>query len=191
MDNVSYALGVLLANNLKQQGLDKIEVSDFSEAFGEVILGKETTMNMQQANEIVQRYMSEGVNAKNKAEGEAYLAANAKKDGVTVLASGMQYEVLKEGDGPKPKATDTVTTHYHGTLIDGRVFDSSVERGEPASFPVNGVIQGWVQALQMMPVGSKWRLHIPSQLAYGDRGAGQMIGPGTTLVFEVELLKIA
>ncbi len=124
------------------------------------------------------------------ADGEAYLAENARRDGVQVTASGLQFEVLVEGSGPRPTATSTVKTHYHGTLIDGTVFDSSVERGEPAEFPVNGVISGWTEALQMMNTGSKWRLHLPYQLAYGERGAGGAIGPYATLVFEVELLDI-
>lgn len=124
------------------------------------------------------------------AEGEAFLAENAKKDGVTVLESGLQYEVLQEGSGEKPSASSTVRTHYHGTLIDGQVFDSSVSRGQPAEFPVNGVIAGWTEALQLMPVGSKWKLFIPYNLAYGERGAGGAIGPYQALVFEVELLDI-
>jgi FKBP-type peptidyl-prolyl cis-trans isomerase FklB len=127
---------------------------------------------------------------KNKMEGELFLKNNAEKEGVITLESGLQYEVLKKGDGAIPKATDKVKVHYHGTLINGDVFDSSVQRGEPTSFPVTGVIKGWVEALQLMPVGSKWKLFIPSDLAYGERGAGQKIGPGTVLIFEVELLGI-
>ena len=124
------------------------------------------------------------------AAGEAFLADNAKRDEVTVTASGMQYEVLVAGEGDKPVATSTVRTHYHGTLIDGTVFDSSVDRGEPAEFPVNGVIAGWTEALQMMAVGSKWRLYLPYQLAYGEQGAGGAIGPYATLIFDVELIDI-
>lgn len=124
------------------------------------------------------------------AQGEAYLTENAKRDEVTVTASGLQYEVLTAGDGALPTAASTVRTHYHGTLLDGSVFDSSYNRGEPAEFPVNGVIKGWTEALQLMPVGSKWRLHVPSGLAYGEQGAGGAIGPHTTLVFDVELLDI-
>ncbi len=123
-------------------------------------------------------------------DGEAYLAENAKRDEITVTASGLQYEILTEGNGDKPTASDTVRTHYHGTLIDGTVFDSSVDRGQPAEFPVNGVIAGWTEALQLMPKGSKWRLHIPYNLAYGERGAGGAIGPYAALVFDVELLDI-
>jgi FKBP-type peptidyl-prolyl cis-trans isomerase FklB len=124
------------------------------------------------------------------AAGGAFLKENGARDGVVTTASGLQYEIITVGDGPMPAATDTVITHYHGTLIDGTVFDSSVERGTPASFPVNGVIAGWVEALQLMPVGSKWRLFVPPGLAYGDRGAGGAIGPNETLIFEVELLEI-
>ncbi len=126
----------------------------------------------------------------NKKEGESFLAANKGKDGVVALASGLQYKVLKEGTGPKPAATDSVVCNYQGTLINGKEFDSSYKRGQPATFPVNGVIKGWTEALQLMPVGSKWQLFIPSELAYGDRGAGADIGPGATLIFEVELLSI-
>jgi len=126
----------------------------------------------------------------NKKEGEAFLAANKGKDGVVALASGLQYKILKEGTGPKPAATDSVVCNYQGTLINGKEFDSSYKRGQPATFPVNGVIKGWTEALQLMPVGSKWQLFIPSELAYGDRGAGADIGPGATLIFEVELLSI-
>ncbi|MFM9053078.1 MAG: FKBP-type peptidyl-prolyl cis-trans isomerase, partial [Bacteroidota bacterium] len=126
----------------------------------------------------------------NSAESKKFLENNKKKNGVTTTASGLQYEVIKQGTGPKPTAEDTVRTHYHGTLIDGTVFDSSVERGEPAEFPVGAVIKGWTEALQLMPVGSKYRLYIPSDLAYGERSAGPKIGPGSTLIFDVELLEI-
>jgi FKBP-type peptidyl-prolyl cis-trans isomerase FklB len=126
----------------------------------------------------------------NKKEGEAFLADNKAKEGVVALPSGLQYKILKEGTGPKPAATDSVVCNYQGTLINGKEFDSSYKRGQPATFPVNGVIKGWTEALQLMPVGSKWQLFIPSELAYGDRGAGADIGPGATLVFEVELLSI-
>ena len=125
-----------------------------------------------------------------KADGEAFLKANKEKEGVVTLPSGLQYQVLTEGSGEKPTLSSNVTTHYHGTTIDGNVFDSSVQRGQPASFPVSGVIKGWTEALQLMPVGSKWRLFIPSELAYGERGAGDAIGPHSTLIFDVELLGI-
>ena len=123
-------------------------------------------------------------------EGREFLAENSKKENVITLESGLQYEVIKSGDGPKPTLNDQVTTHYHGTLIDGTVFDSSVERGQPASFPVSGVIKGWTEALQLMSVGSKWRLFVPHGLGYGERGAGPQIGPYSTLIFEVELISI-
>jgi FKBP-type peptidyl-prolyl cis-trans isomerase len=128
--------------------------------------------------------------AANKKEGEGFLAANKSKEGVVTLPSGLQYKILKAGTGPKPTASDTVSCNYRGTLIDGKEFDSSYKRGQPASFPVSGVIKGWTEALQLMPVGSKWQLVIPSDLAYGDNGAGADIGPGATLIFEVELLSI-
>jgi FKBP-type peptidyl-prolyl cis-trans isomerase FklB len=128
---------------------------------------------------------------KNLAEGKAFLAENAKKEGVKTLPSGLQYKAIKEGDGPMPKATDTVTVHYRGSLIDGTEFDSSYSRNQPATFPANGVIKGWTEALQLMKTGAKWELFIPPDLAYGERGAGQVIGPNSTLIFEVELLSIA
>jgi FKBP-type peptidyl-prolyl cis-trans isomerase FklB len=127
---------------------------------------------------------------KNKADGEAFLAENRKKEGVKVLPDGLQYKVLKEGNGKKPKADETVTVNYRGTLIDGTEFDSSIKRGEPSTFRVSGVIKGWTEALQLMPVGSKWQLFIPPELAYGERGAGEVIPPNSTLIFEVELLSI-
>ncbi len=191
MDKLSYALGVLLGENLKQQGLEKIEGTDFLNAFETTLSGGKVEIDVIAANQMVQEYFTSAASKSNSEAGTVFLAQNATKSGVTTLASGMQYEVMTEGDGPKPKATDNVTTHYHGTLIDGTVFDSSVDRGEPATFPVNGVIAGWIEALQLMNTGSKWRLFIPAALAYGDSGTGQQIGPGTTLIFEVELLSIA
>ena len=192
MDKVSYALGVNIAESLKQQGFSINSYEDFSRAMQDVYAG-----NVQmQPNEIAEilnneyTRVQEEVHKARKAESEAFLAENAKREGVTVLPSGLQYEILKEGHGPKPTADDTVTTHYHGTLPDGKVFDSSVERGQPASFPVSGVIKGWVEALQLMPTGSKWRLYVPSDLAYGAQGAGKDIGPHQALVFDVELLDI-
>jgi FKBP-type peptidyl-prolyl cis-trans isomerase FklB len=134
--------------------------------------------------------MAQQLADKNQKEGEVFLAENKKKKGVVTLPSGLQYHVITAGTGKIPKATDTVTTHYRGTLIDGTEFDSSYKRGEPASFPVNGVIKGWTEALQLMKVGSKWQLFIPSNLAYGPQGAGQVIGPSATLIFEIELLSI-
>ncbi len=193
MEKISYALGMNLAANLKSSGIETIEYAQFSKGLEAAFEGKEAELSAEEANEILQKFFGE-LQQKQSAgtiqEGKDFLAENAKRDGVVTLESGLQYEVMTEGNGDKPKATDQVECHYHGTLINGTIFDSSVQRGEPATFPVNGVIQGWVEALQLMPVGSKWKLFIPSDLAYGERGAGQQIGPHTTLVFEVELLAI-
>ncbi|MEZ4933281.1 MAG: FKBP-type peptidyl-prolyl cis-trans isomerase [Saprospiraceae bacterium] len=192
-DTLSYAVGILWGQNMKQQGLSDINTDLLARAIGEVLEGKKSLMTPQMANDVLRDFMSREKEAemkKNKMEGELFLKNNAEKEGVITLESGLQYEVLKKGDGAIPKATDKVKVHYHGTLINGDVFDSSVQRGEPTSFPVTGVIKGWVEALQLMPVGSKWKLFIPSDLAYGERGAGQKIGPGTVLIFEVELLGI-
>ena len=191
MDKISYALGILLGANLKQQGFDQVDGASFLKSFEAVLNDGNLDMDINEANRMVQEYMAGAAGKANAEAGAAFLAENGKKEGVFTLASGMQYEIIKEGTGPKPTATDKVTTHYHGTLIDGRIFDSSVQRGQPATFPVNGVIPGWVEALQLMPTGSKWRLFIPPNLAYGPGGAGQDIGPNATLVFEVELLSIA
>jgi FKBP-type peptidyl-prolyl cis-trans isomerase FklB len=194
LDSLSYSLGISIANNLKSQGVDSINVKAMEEAIGHVYAGTDTLIDMNSANDIINKYFQSAVERKakkTKAEGEAFLAENAKKEGVVSLPSGLQYKVVTMGDGVKPKASDKVTTHYHGTLIDGTVFDSSVDRGQPATFPVGGVIKGWVEALQLMPVGSKWILYVPQDLAYGERGAGPSIGPYSTLIFEVELLSIA
>lgn len=194
IDTVSYALGANIAENLKQQGFENLSIDAFAQAFKDVAAKKQLLVTSEQARGILNEYFAqlqqEKAN-KNLAEGQKFLEENKKKPGVVTLPSGLQYQVIKEGDGPTPKATDKVTTHYHGTLIDGTVFDSSVERGQPATFPVNGVIQGWVEALQLMKVGSKWRLFVPSNLAYGERGAGESIGPNTALIFEVELISIS
>ena len=189
MDSVSYSLGVLVAQDLKSQGSDNINPDALSQALADVMHGRELNVGEEVASMVFQTYAMQKQEEKNKAQ-KTFLEENAKREGVTTLPSGLQYEVLKKGEGESPSATDKVTVHYHGTLIDGTVFDSSVERGEPATFPVNGVIKGWVEALQLMQVGDKWKLFIPSELAYGSRGAGQVIGPGATLVFEVELLSI-
>jgi len=193
MNKISYALGMNLAQNLKSSGIESIEYAEFTKGLEAAFEGQDTQMSAEEANQTLQEFF--GALQAKQAEGaiqagKDFLAENAKKEGVVTLESGLQYEIMTEGNGAKPAATDQVECHYHGTLTDGTVFDSSVERGEPAVFPVNGVIQGWVEALQLMPVGSKWRLAIPSDLAYGERGAGQQIGPHTTLVFEVELLAI-
>jgi FKBP-type peptidyl-prolyl cis-trans isomerase FklB len=193
LDSVSYSIGISISNNLKQQGLDSINAQAIAKAIEDVYGEKTLLISEEQTNQIIQTYftsMQEKKHEGAKKAGVEFLANNAKKSGVTTLPSGLQYEVVKMGDGPKPTINDKVKTHYHGTLIDGTVFDSSVERGEPVSFPVSGVIRGWTEALQLMPVGSKWRLYIPYDLAYGDRGAGGMIQPYAALVFDVELLGI-
>lgn len=192
MDSLSYSVGMLIAQNLKQQGLQEVKAADVAQAIEDVMAGS-TKMTVDEAGQIFQTHMEKEQKKQFASiikEGEDFLAENGKRKEVVTLASGMQYEIMTEGKGDKPTATDKVTTHYHGTLLDGKVFDSSVQRNEPASFPVNGVIQGWQEALQLMPVGSKWKLFIPYQLAYGERGAGGDIKPYATLVFEVELLSI-
>ena len=194
MDKVSYALGLNIGQNLLSSGFSQIEMASFQQALEVVLKNGSPAISMQEANQILQEHFSKLEAAKSESaikDGEAFLSENGNRPGVKVLESGLQYEVITEGAGNQPRATDKVKCHYHGTLIDGTVFDSSVERGEPAVFPVNGVIQGWVEALQMMKVGSKWRLFIPPHLAYGSRGAGGVIGPYTTLVFDVELIDIA
>jgi FKBP-type peptidyl-prolyl cis-trans isomerase FklB len=193
MDSVSYSLGVLVAQNLKTQGFDELEAGSLAKGLADGLSGENLALDANQANAIVQNYLMQKRQEASKGvieEGRKFLEENAKREGVTTTASGLQYEVMKSGDGPTPLATDKVTVHYHGTLINGKVFDSSVNRGTPATFPVNGVIQGWVEALQLMKVGDKWKLFIPSELAYGERGAGNDIGPFATLIFEVELLSI-
>ena len=192
-EKLSYCLGANIGMSLQSQGLTELDAKIFAEAINDVVSNSELKINSEEINSYLQEYFGKLQAEQQKvavAEGEKFLKNNSSQDGVVTLQSGLQYKVLKEGSGEKPKATDTVTTHYHGTLISGEVFDSSVERSEPASFPVNGVIPGWVEALQLMPVGSKWKLFVPSHLAYGERGAGQKIGPNTTLIFEVELLSI-
>ena len=193
MEKVSYSLGLSVAGNLLKSGVNDLDQEAFARGIKHGLGEGNVEMSSQEVNHILNDYFTKIQNqagSENLAEGEAFLKENSKKDDVVSLESGLQYSVLVEGKGPKPKATDKVKCHYHGTLIDGNVFDSSVERGTPAVFPVNGVIAGWVEALQLMNVGSKWKLFIPSNLAYGERGAGEQIGPNTTLIFEVELLGI-
>ncbi|WP_167605239.1 FKBP-type peptidyl-prolyl cis-trans isomerase [Maribellus sediminis] len=193
LEKFSYALGLSISANLIQSGVKQVHPEAFISALRDVFAGEQPQIAPEDANQILESFMAksqEGDAAKNLEEGLAFLTENAKKSEVIELPSGLQYEVLKEGDGDIPTANNQVKCHYHGTLIDGTVFDSSVQRGEPAVFPVNGVIQGWVEALQLMSEGSKWRLYIPSDLAYGSRGAGGAIGPNTTLIFDVELLEI-
>jgi FKBP-type peptidyl-prolyl cis-trans isomerase FklB len=193
IDSVSYSLGISVANNLKNSGFESIETDAMSSAFNDVFSGKEERITEEDANLLIQEYflvLSEKKSQEASAEGSSFLVENAKKEGVITTSSGLQYEIITNGTGATPNETDQVTVHYHGTLIDGTVFDSSVDRGQPATFPVNGVIPGWVEALQLMNVGSKYKLYIPSDLAYGERGAGGSIGPNATLIFEVELLSI-
>ena len=188
-----YAIGLSVASFFKQQNITDINADMVARAINDVVHKDSLLMSDQVANAWMLGYMQrqkEEKAAGNKKEGEAFLAANKQKPGVVTTASGLQYLVLKEGTGPKPALTDKVKCHYHGTLIDGRVFDSSVDRGQPIELNVNGVIPGWTEALQLMPVGSKWRLFIPSSLAYGDQQAGALIAPGSTLIFDIELLDI-
>ena len=192
IDSVSYSLGVNIGENIKTQ-FEDIKIDNFLTGLKEVIDGTEPKINNDQALMVIQNYFTKRQSALSEEkidEGRKFLEENSKKEGVITLASGLQYEVITNGSGDKPKLEDNVTTHYHGTLIDGTVFDSSVDRGEPASFSVGGVIKGWTEALQLMSVGSKWKLYVPYDLAYGERGAGPQIGPYSTLIFEVELLSI-
>ena len=193
MEKVSYALGLSLGNNLLSSGINNLDFAKLAKGIQDVLEQNEPEISYQEAQATINDFF-EALQAKASEgaikAGQDFLAENAKRAGVVTLASGLQYEVLTEGKGATPKASDQVKVHYHGSLIDGQVFDSSVQRGEPATFGVTLVISGWVEALQLMPVGSKWKLFIPSNLAYGAQGAGQAIGPHTTLVFEVELLDI-
>ncbi len=192
VSKISYSLGVNIGQSLAEQGLKEINGEAFSKAITDFFEGNNLEIKSDEAQANLQQYFGKlqaEMSGKQAKVGIAFLAENAKKEGVTTLPSGLQYEVITEGNGDKPAATDTVKTHYHGTLIDGTVFDSSVERGEPISFPLNGVIRGWTEGLQLMSVGSKWRLFVPSELAYGERGQGA-IQPHSTLIFEVELLAI-
>ena len=193
IDSVSYSLGISVANNLKNSGFESIETDAMASAFNDVFSDKEVRITEDEANLLIQDYfleLSEKKSQEATAEGSSFLIENAKKEGVITTSSGLQYEIITNGTGATPSESDKVTVHYHGTLLDGTVFDSSVDRGQPATFPVNGVIPGWVEALQLMNVGSKYKLYIPSDLAYGERGAGGAIGPSATLIFEVELLSI-
>ncbi len=193
LTKVSYSLGVSIARNLQSQGLKGLDIKEFTEAVQDVFAGKSTKIGDEEVVETLNSYFAElqkEQQGTNKEDGEAFLTENQSKPDIVTLPSGLQYTVMVEGSGEKPSLNSNVTTHYHGTTIDGNVFDSSVQRGQPASFPVSGVIKGWTEALQLMAVGSKWKLFIPSELAYGDRGAGADIGPHSALIFEVELLSI-
>lgn len=193
LDSVSYSLGVNIAENLKGQGMDDVNVDALAKGMADFLKESELLVPQAEVMSMITSYMQAKQNEKfagAKEEGEKFLVENGKRKGVVTLPSGLQYEVIKEGDGPKPKPTDKVTTHYHGTLIDGTVFDSSVDKGQPASFPVNGVIRGWQEALVLMPEGSKWKLFIPYSLAYGERGNAPTIAPFSTLIFDIELISI-
>ena len=193
MDKFSYGLGMGIGQNLLSMGVENMNVDDFVKGLKDVLTRAKTEMTHAEAQTVVNehfRKLAEDAYAQNKASGEAFLAANAKKEGVTVLPSGLQYEVIIEGNGKKPSATDRVQCHYEGTLIDGTIFDSSIKRGEPAVFGVSQVIAGWVEALQLMKEGAKWRLYIPQNMAYGAHGAGEQIPPYSALVFDVELIKV-
>ena len=200
MDKLSYALGMSMGHNFKGTGIKTLNSADFAAGVASVYDGVKPEMTFDEAKRIVNEYFAKleaemqaeaakqgEVNRKN---GEAFLTENAKRDGIKVTESGLQYEVLESGNGDSPKASDNVEVHYTGKLIDGTVFDSSVERGVPASFGVTQVIPGWVEALQLMHEGDKWRLYIPSDLPYGPNGAGGVIGPNMTLIFDVELLRV-
>lgn len=198
-DKASYALGYNLGRGLKGQAVD-VDPAIVTQAIKDAYAGtpslltdeeiRASLMKLEQDTRAKQAAMLKAMTEDNEKVGQAFLAANKTKEGVVTLPSGLEYKVLTAGTGPKPTATDTVVCNYRGTLIDGKEFDSSYKRGEPATFPVSGVIKGWTEALQLMPVGSKWQLVVPANLAYGDRGAGEVIPPGSTLVFDVELLSI-
>ena len=194
MVKFSYAIGLGIGQNLLSMGAKGIAVDDFAQAIKDVLEGNQTAISHTEARDIVNKYfaeLEEKMNAANIEAGKKFLEENKKREGVVTLPSGLQYEVITEGNvGRYAKATDQVQCHYEGTLIDGTLFDSSIKRGQPATFGVNQVIPGWVEALQLMPEGAKWKLYIPSDLAYGAQGAGEMIPPHSTLVFEVELQKI-
>ncbi len=195
LDSFSYAVGVNIASSMKEQGISSVNGALIQKAMDDVFKGKQTSLTLEQCNMTLQQKLQEFQQKKSsaqKAKGEAFLAANRTKPGVTVLPNGLQYEIVKAGEagGMKPTAADTVVVHYVGTLIDGTKFDASTDRGEPATFPVGGVIRGWTEILQMMTKGAKWKVAIPSDLAYGDRGAGGAIAPGAALIFEIELLDI-
>ncbi|MCQ2219987.1 MAG: FKBP-type peptidyl-prolyl cis-trans isomerase [Prevotella sp.] len=200
MDKLSYALGLGIGSQLKDMGAEQLNIDDFAQAIKDVIAGAELKVSHADSQKIVSEFFREQ-EAKQRAkaaengkklreEGEAFLAENAKKDGVVVTESGLQYTVIKEGTGKQPKATDTVKCHYEGFLINGTVFDSSIQRGEPTSFPLNAVIKGWTEGLQLMKEGAKYRFFIPYNLAYGEAGAAGAIPPYAALIFDVELIEV-
>jgi peptidyl-prolyl cis-trans isomerase len=200
MDKLSYALGLGIGRQLAQMGAEQLSIDDFAQAIKDVVAGGQLKLDETEAQVIVQEFFQKQeekqrataaeMGKKAKEEGEKYLAENAKKEGVVTLPSGLQYLVIKEGNGKRPKATDKVKCHYEGMLVDGTLFDSSVQRGEPATFPLNQVIAGWTEGLQLMTEGSKYRFFIPYTLGYGERGAGASIPPFAALVFDVELIEV-
>jgi FKBP-type peptidyl-prolyl cis-trans isomerase FklB len=193
MDKVSYALGMSIGNNFRSSGINDLEIEDFIKGLKDVLAEEKPNISYDEAKQVINDYfrkLQEEKKEINRKAGVEFLQINKHKAGVIELPSGLQYEILKKGEGPKPASSDKVRCHYHGTLINGKVFDSSVQRGQPATFGVSQVISGWVEALQLMNVGSKWRLFIPSDLAYGEQGAGEHIEPNSALVFDVELLDI-
>ena len=200
MDKLSYALGLGIGQQLAQMGATGLNVADFAQSISDVLEGRELKMSHREAQQLVQQYFAqqeERINKERMAQGkvhkeagEKYLAENGKKENVITLPSGLQYQVLREGNGKKPSAKDSVKCHYEGFLIDGTVFDSSVQRGEPAVFGLQQVIAGWTEGLQLMQEGAKYRFFIPYRLAYGEGGAGQMIPPFATLIFDVELIEV-
>jgi FKBP-type peptidyl-prolyl cis-trans isomerase FklB len=193
LDSVSYSLGLLVGSNLANQGFDQLDPGSLAQGLTDVMKDGKARWNEEMATVMVQAYLESREkerHAETIALAKAFFAENGRRPGIRTRPSGLQYEILQSGEGPSPRLTDQVTTHYHGTLLNGEVFDSSVDRGEPVSFPVDGVISGWTEALQLMKVGDKWRLFLPSDLAYGSRGIGGVIGPFEPLVFEVELIEI-
>lgn len=200
MDKVSYALGLGIGRQLLDMGAQKLNIDDFARAIKDIIAGKKPEIGDQEAQTLVQNFFQEQEKQQrasaakrfqaNREQGESYLAENRKKEGVVTLPSGLQYQVLKEGNGKRPKAADQVRCHYEGMLIDGTLFDSSVQRGEPAVFGLNQVIKGWIEGVQLMQEGAKYRFFIPYQLGYGEQGAGQQIPPYSALVFDVELIEV-
>ena len=200
MDKVSYALGMGIGRQLNDMGAESLNIDDFAQAIKDVLAGGKTQLDAHEAQVIVQEFFQKQEEKQRasaaerhkelKAQGEQYLAENGKKDGVVTLPSGLQYQVLQEGNGRKPKATDQVKCHYEGMLVDGTLFDSSIQRGEPVTFPLNGVIAGWTEGLQLMQEGAKYRFFIPYHLGYGERGAGASIPPFAALVFDVELIEV-
>ncbi|MBQ0050387.1 MAG: FKBP-type peptidyl-prolyl cis-trans isomerase [Bacteroidales bacterium] len=193
MNKISYALGLGIGQQLKSMNIENFNFEDFTRSINDVLTNKDPEMSARDAQQLLNEYFANKSKEEAQAaiaEGKAYLDENAKREGVTTTKSGLQYEVLIEGNGKQPKATDTVRCHYEGRLLDGTVFDSSYQRDEPADFPLNGVIPGWTEGVQLMKEGAKFRFHIPYLLAYGERGAGAQIPPYSTLVFDVELIKV-